>query len=504
MTKGGERAEETRGANPKSICKEEKQMKKTLIVLCVLLLAVSLIAVGAKKKEKAPRLEGSGPKAGETLDQTAVRVAKELAKGKDITLHVLLTWDAPGTALTKVIPMWEEATGIKVKTEPLSTLEMEQKVNLELSSGSPEYDIIQYDNYIRKPVVENPNVLNLDPYLKKYDYHFETLVNPKAEFWAVADDGTHRALPFYWCNYVLAYRKDLIDNPKEKAAFKKKYGYDYDIANLAWDKSYKDLAAFFTRDTNKDGKVDLWGTAEMFAPYAAGDTFMIRYINYWKAGKPYIFDVKSGKCTLNDQYTLDVFKDLMDVVKAGDMIPEILQTDWASILGTFGSGRCAMAHQYAPTWMPLQSPSSDFVCSGPDKVGYTQVPGMKGVPKASIDSGWISFITKNSKLPEIAYLFILWSASDKVDKAMAMTTLHNPIRAATYKDAEVIKANPIFEAMFLNPNFVGVPGLLIYAETQLIISNAMQALVNGDVDIKGAQGRIVSEIEAKWAEVTQK
>jgi maltose-binding protein MalE len=154
--------------------------------------------------------------------------------------------------------------------------------------------------------------------------------------------------------------------------------------------------------------------------------------------------------------------------------------------------------------MPLQSSSSEFVYSGPDKVGFTQVPGMKGVPKASIDSGWISFITKNSKIPEIAYLFILWSGSDKIDKTMAMTTLHNPIRAATYKDPEVLDANPIFKAMFMHPNFVGVPGLLIYAETQLIISNAMQALVNGDVDIKGAQARIVKEIEAKWAEVTQK
>jgi len=63
-----------------------------------------------------------------------------------------------------------------------------------------------------------------------------------------------------------------------------------------------------------------------------------------------------------------------------------------------------------------------------------------------------------------------------------MTTLHNPIRAATYKDAEVLKANPIFKSEFLHPKgFYTVPDHLIYNEEQLILSNAMQAVANGDL-----------------------
>lgn len=483
--------------------------KKTiamLAVFCMVIMSVTLMFTGCNKKSAQEKVKITGQaKAGETLDQTALRVAKQVAKGKDITLHVLVTWDAPGTALTKLIPDWEKETGVKVKTEPLSTLEMAQKVNLELSSGEPEYDIIQYDGYIRKPVIENPGVMNLDPYLEKYPFDFKGLVNTKAEFWGVADDGSHRALPFYWCNYVYVYRKDLLDNDKEKAAFKKKYGYDYDVEAITWDKSYKDIAEFFTRDTNKDRKVDLWGTAEMFAPYAAGDTFMIRYLNYWDNDKPFLADAKAGTCTLDDKYTLAVFKDLAEIIKKKHIIPEILQTDWASILGTFGSGRCVLAGQYAPTWMPLQSPKSEFKYSGPDKVGFIPSPGTEGKIRMSQDSGWISLITKNSKNPELAYLFILWAASEKIDRAMAMTTLHNPIRAATYKDAEVVKANPIFESMFRYPEgFYTVPDHLIYEEEQLIISNAMQALANGDITPDKAVKKIVDEVNAKWAEIKQK
>ncbi len=278
-----------------------------------------------------------------------------LPNGQDITIRTALTWDAPGQALEKVIPLWVKATGIKVKVERISTLEMSQKVNLELSSGSPEFDMIQYDKYIYKPILENPAVLDLDPLMKQFPFHFEGMMTGQDK-WGVADDGTNRMVPFYWCTYTGVYRKDLLDDPQEHAAFKAKYGYDFDVNNLTLDKSYKDVAAFFTRDTKHDGKIDLWGDGEMGAAYAAGDTFMARYINYWTANKAYLFDPKTGKATFNDPAARAALKDLMDIVNKGWMIPEMLQTDWSSILGVFGSGKCAMALCYDPTWVAVQSP----------------------------------------------------------------------------------------------------------------------------------------------------
>ncbi len=439
--------------------------------------------------------------ADEAMDAVATRAAKDLAKGKDITLRVILTWDAPGEALIKMIPLWEAATGIKVKAEKLSTLELSQKVNLELSSGKPEYDVIQYDRYIHKPILENPNVLNLDPFIKKYNPHFETMM-PGVEEWGIADDGTHRMLPFYWCTYTMVYRRDLFEDPKEQAAFQKKYGYKLDVNNLTFDKSYKDAAEFFTRDTNGDGKIDLWGTAEMLAPYAAGDTFMGHYLNYWKKDKPYLADPKKGKATFNDSAARAALKDLLEVNKKGYLIPEALQTDWASILGVFGSGRVAMALQYTPTWVPLQSPNSEFKVSGLDKVGFSHIPGVTGHPRSTLSCGWVEFIPKNSPIPEIAYLFMLWAGSEKIDRAMAMTTLHNPVRQATYKDPEVLKANPSFQVEFLHKEGqYGTPMHLVYEEEQLILSNAMAAVAGGKSSLDDALNTAEKEINAKWAEV---
>ncbi len=486
--------------------------KLTLLILsflCLTFTVTFLFAGGGKEKAKEEMKEEAvvekelGPMPGEPMDKMATRIAKALAKGKKIELHVLLTWDPPGQALLKVIPIWEKATGIKVFTEPLSTIEMSQKVNLELASGEPDYDIIQYDRWIHKPVLENPNVLNLDPYIKKWDPKFETML-PGLEEWGIADDGTHRGFVFWPGMYIMAYRADMINDPKEKSAFQEKYGYVYDIDNLTWDKSYKDLAEFFTRDNDGDGKIDFWGSCEMFAPYAAGDTYMSRYLNYWARDHyvDYLSDPEAGKCLLNDATGKRVFKDLIDVVNAGSMVPEILQTDWGAILGSFSSGRSAMAFQYGATWYPIQTSASEFKISGPDKVGFAHIPGIKGKPRSTMNCGWISFITGNTDIPEIAYLFMLWRSSPKIDREMAMTSLHSPVREATYQDPEVIAVNPTFKAQFeYSENLFTTPAHLIYEEENLILSNHMAAVASGDETIDEALKKIESEINKKWEEV---
>ena len=490
----------------KEIVMKKGRLTLFIVILLSLILTVTFVfAKGGKDRggveEEAVEEVELERLPGEGMDKMATRIAKELAKGEKIELHVLLSWDAPGQALIKVIPEWENATGIKVFTEPLSTIEMSQKVNLELASGDPEYDIIQYDRYIHKPVLENPGVLNLDPYIAKYDPEFDTMI-PGLEDWGVADDGTHRAMPFYWCSYIMAYRKDLIEDPAEKAAFKQKYGYEYDIDNLTWDRSFKDLAEFFTRDTDGDGEMDFWGDAEMFAPYTTLDTVMSRYLNYWDRDKIFFADPATGKSTMKDDASFRAISDLYDVQRKGHMVPEILTTDWAAILGTFSSGRSATAFQYAPTWSPIQAESSEFKISGPGKVGFAHVPGIDGKPRSTQDCGWISFITGNTDIPDIAYLFTVWASSVEIDKKMGMTSLHNPIRQATYKDPEVIAVNPTFAAQFEHAeNLYTTPDHLLYEEEILIMSNAMAALVSGDIDVRQALDRVIKETEEKWAEI---
>ena len=497
-------------------------MKKILIYLLVLAFAVSMVVVGTACKEEAAEeaVEEAAEEAVEEaaeeveeaieemedsemlLDELAIAEAKKLAEGKDITLNVMITWDPPGTALIGVIPQWEAATGIKIKYEQLSTIEASQKINLELSSGQSEYDMFMYDGYIRKPILENENVLSLDEFNERWPLRFDTMIPGNKES-TMNDAGNIKGVPFFWCSFIMTYRKDLFENPDEQAAFKEKYGYELDVHNLTWDKSYKDAAEFFTRDTDGDGEIDLWGTSEMFAPYAAGDTLIARYLNYWTEDKYILSDPETGESTIRDDEMAAAFTDLKEVIDNKWIVPDHLQIDWAAILGSFGSGRSAMAFQYAPSWGPIQAVTQDFPISGPELVGFTQIPGMEGHQRSCQTCSWISHINANSENTEMVYLFLLWASSEKMDKEMAKTTLHNPVRIATYEDPEIFALNPTFEAEFLYPEgFLYIPDHLIFEEEILIISNAMAEMSAGTItEPDEFIEKIATETEAKWAEV---
>jgi ABC-type glycerol-3-phosphate transport system substrate-binding protein len=84
----------------------------------------------------------------------------------------------------------------------------------------------------------------------------------------ITQDGKMYWMPIH-VNAQLGYaRTDLFTDPKEQEAFKKKYGYDLpqpdEMGTITFKDSaqFVDVAKFFTRDTDGDGKIDLWGYAQ--------------------------------------------------------------------------------------------------------------------------------------------------------------------------------------------------------------------------------------------------
>ena len=64
-------------------------------------------------------------------------------------------------------------------------------------------------------------------------------------------------LPLNVTTRILVYDRQLFEDPDEQAAFKEKYGYD--LAPPKTTQEWLDMAEFFTRDTDGDGEIDLWG-----------------------------------------------------------------------------------------------------------------------------------------------------------------------------------------------------------------------------------------------------
>ena len=64
-------------------------------------------------------------------------------------------------------------------------------------------------------------------------------------------------LPLNVTTRILVYDRQLFEDPDEQAAFKEQYGYD--LAPPKTTQEWLDMAEFFTRDTDGDGEIDLWG-----------------------------------------------------------------------------------------------------------------------------------------------------------------------------------------------------------------------------------------------------
>ena len=78
-------------------------------------------------------------------------------------------------------------------------------------------------------------------------------------------------VPFVTDIIGLYYRKDLFEEYADE--FKSKYGYDLKPPEY-WDE-FLDIAKFFTRDTNSDGEIDLYGTTMMAAPVGIASDYVI-------------------------------------------------------------------------------------------------------------------------------------------------------------------------------------------------------------------------------------
>lgn len=71
-------------------------------------------------------------------------------------------------------------------------------------------------------------------------------------------DGSLYGMPIWDNAEILMYRTDLFEDPEEMAGFEAEFGYEL-APPQTWDE-LRDVANWFTRDTDGDGVVDLYGT----------------------------------------------------------------------------------------------------------------------------------------------------------------------------------------------------------------------------------------------------
>ncbi|HHY47155.1 MAG TPA: extracellular solute-binding protein [Firmicutes bacterium] len=319
---------------------------------------------------------------------------------------------------------WGEMTGANINIVEHPFASLFEKIMTSFVTGTAAYDIIVYPSAWSGDIMGGGYVLPLTKYLKDNPDWDDIL--PLYRERIAAWGNTVYAFPLDGDSHMLYYRKDLIENPKYKADFKKKYGYDLQPPKT-W-KMYKDIAEFFTGwDWDGDGKPN-YGVVESMARGGQSYWWFFSHSAAYVAIPGQVslfFDPDNMKPLINSPGHVQGLQDYVDMVKYGP--PGMLNYQVGDVRSEYPLGTAALAIDWGDVGTMANDPKLSKVVG---KVGYLPLPGSTRVwnrktgkwedfPEINYApyiafGGWVASITKTCKNPDAAYDFLRYLNSPAV------------------------------------------------------------------------------------------
>jgi multiple sugar transport system substrate-binding protein len=417
---------------------------------------------------------------------------KKLGKGK--TIHILFQAggdsDTPN-ALQKFI---EKEVGMKIVFDIVPPQQMHEREVMSFMSGSYEYDLIEcYPTYIGE-YAEADFIHNLDKWYTKYAKEID--VTDYIEGAQVGFDkykGSWYAIPYDGDVLVLYYRSDLLNDTKNKNAFKKKYGYNLG-APETWDQ-VRDIAEFFT-ETYPDMK----GMGFLAGKdWLSVDYWLTIYRNYLTAKN---IPFKNG--LVNDFGEIELNKDAF--ITANEvwlsllkLAPEdILSWGYSECKEAIGSGRIPMTMQWASSVFrdPRQTKYWNDITA-------TVMPGFKKADGkvnhvTSLAVGKAMVVPKLAKNAEVAFLYASYLSTKTVQIYETNSGSGvDPNRHSVWKDKRVQEVwGPLFDptqkSLGIGIGDIKVPQASKLYEAILI---PLHSSWSGDIDSEEAYEETIAEFE---------
>ena len=238
-------------------------------------------------------------------------------------------------------------------------------------------------------------------------------------------NGVTYMLPFYNYSMGIIYRKDLLDDPKEQAAFKAKYGMDLKIPTT-WDE-YKKQVEFFSRDT--DGTASSIFTAPSIRASAA----------------------IASPCNGRTIYTPMAASITTRTGRRRSIARRASRRSRTSRPTSLSTGRQelrASALTRPPTSSararPIASSRSTFSCQVStiqSRRRSSARPTSRPIPGGGLNGGWGWAIPNSSQEKEAAWTFIKWIESKEIVKKRALEG-GAPTQGWVFEDADIIAKRP--------------------------------------------------------------
>jgi multiple sugar transport system substrate-binding protein len=394
-------------------------------------------------------------------------------------------WD-PATYLQELVLDFEKETGIKVTVETTPWGDFQTKTFREFAAKGDSWDIVVGDSQWLGAGATQGHYVDLTDWFIKNGVDKSmapaTVVGyaeyPKGskKYWAVPLEGDANG----W-----AYRKDYFEDPKEKAAFKKKYGYALAIPKT-W-AQLKDIAEFFHRPSENRYGVAIYTQKD----YDAITMGVQNVVFAWGAdlGDPQTYRVNGVLNTPAGIEALGFYKELY----------QFTPPDWGNVFfqgnnQAITEGLAAMSMNYFAFFPALINPSVNKYAK---VTGFFANPSGPGGRYASLGGQGASIISY-SKKQALAYKFLEWFIRDDVQQKWAALGGYT-CNANVLKSKAFLEDTPynqaFYETMFMVKDFWAVPE---YAELlEICQRNWHQYVVGG----KGTAKAAMDDIADGWEKI---
>lgn len=411
---------------------------------------------------------GTQPKAQEPAKENAPKAAAKPFEGKKITV---VTANHPwGETIKKLIPQFEEKTGMKVEVQSFFEDQLTQKLTVQFTAGSATPDVFMYRPLQEaKLFFKNGWIAPLDEYAKK-DAAYDLNDYSKASISTVTVDGKMSGIPIITEQHILYYRKDLLEK-----------------AGIAVPKTMEELEAAAKK--LHDPKNEMYGfvaRGQRAALVTQVGSFM------YSEGADFM---KDGKATLNTPEAIKGMTIYSNLIKNYGP-PGVLNMSWPQAIGVFAQGKVAFYADANSIYQNAIDPEKSKIA---DKVGYAVFPaGSKGSQPYNVTSWGVAMNSKAAN-KDAAWEFIKWATSKEI--TLETQNKGNPgARLSVWDKPEGIAAFPKQWAEVAKEEQKGgidhsLPPVNNVGEARDIIGSIVQKALTGE-DIKAAAEQANKDFQA--------
>jgi multiple sugar transport system substrate-binding protein len=293
--------------------------------------------------------------------------------------------------------------------------------------------------------------------------------------------------------FVLFYRKDLFEDPTERANFKAKYGRLLTLPET-W-KEFDQLAEFFDRPAKGIRGAHLYSTR--FFTYTS---WAPRFVS--KGG--IYFDPKTMNPMINTSGGVKALQEHIDVTQK-HMFAEAYTGDWSVSYDRFPAGQIFMAVAWPSLGQFAEDPEVSKIAG---KVGFAKFPGsrLKGklIRATPHVVGWSLTVSRYGKSPEVGYLIAQWLNSPSVSTEVITTkgTL-DPFRQNHFENRKLMQTyGPELGPVLRENTEQSFPDISLRGSNEYldVLNLNLQSAVTGQISAKAA----LEKTAAKWQEITNR